>query len=205
MGIFSKLFGSPEEKKAKRIIQKAKRGAREKRTPLDDLGLAIIKASQDCTDQMKPVLDMMKNELADVIVFHEFLYFFMHLANRSAFTQLTERQHRELQKFLSSLISPVAINIFIDCPDEVKDKMRNEFYENLNNAEVEYSASKELFSKANPLTGDSLFSKLARNVTEVSGNDNNPAVLMQVLSSSVKAYTSLQLELLVKNAGAVLQ
>lgn len=124
---------------------------------------------------------------------------------RSAFTQMTEQQTGKLQGYLGPLISSTAVDSFFGhWPEDMKERVRDEFLEKLNDAELEYSTCKELLSEKNPLTGDSLFSKLTRNVAELSGNSMNPAVLTLVISTGVDAYKGLQLDALVENVGRTL-
>jgi hypothetical protein len=81
--------------------------------------------------------------------------------------------------------------------------MSSDFYANLNQAEIEYSARKELLSES-PLTGDSLLSKLAQGVAELSGNPMNPAVMTLVITSAVESFKKMNLGFLVREAGKVL-
>ena len=209
MSMLSRLFGSSDDERARRIINRAEREAAETLQPLGNLAIAIAKASQDCAGQMKPMLDVpdgKEKKEAEVLVFYEFVYFFMHMTMRSASVQMTEQQIQKLQGYLGPLISSTAVDsFFAHWPEDMKKKIRDEFFDKLNDAEMEYSACKELLSEKNPLTGDSLFSKLARNVVELCGNSMNPAVLTLVISAGADAYKGLQLDTLVKNASKALR
>ena len=208
MNIFSRLFGSSDEDKAKYTVRLVKDEVRESLKPLGDISLAIVKASYACALQMNWILNIPdekeKKEIED-LVFYEFVYFFIHLTMRSAFAQLYEQQIKRLQDYLVPLISSTAVDsFFAQWPEDLKEKIKSEFYDKLNDAELEYSTCKELFSEKNPMTGNSLFSKLARNIAELSGNSMNPAVLTLVISSGVDAYKEMQLDLFVKKAGMIL-
>ena len=75
--------------------------------PLGDIGLAIVQASQTCWKTLKPeinVANTKEKQRAEVSIFYEFLYFFMHLTMRSAFSRLTEQQIKRLQGYLGPLI-----------------------------------------------------------------------------------------------------
>lgn len=75
--------------------------------------------------------------------------------------------------------------------------MSSDFYANLNHAEIEYShACKERLSEK-PLTGNSLLSKLAQNVAELSGHSMNPVTMTLVITSAVDAYKDMNLDSLV--------
>ena len=82
--------------------------------------------------------------------------------------------------------------------------IKNDFYERLNDAELEYSSCKELLSENEPITGNSLFSKLARNVADLSGNSMDPFVLVRIVSSAVHSWKEMELHSLLKTAGKVL-
>lgn len=208
MGIFSRLFGSSDEQKVRRIIDRAESETQEILEPLGNLAIAIIKASHDCSEQIKSMLnvsDEKERKEAEVLVFYEFVYFFMHMTMRSAFAQMSEQQIAELQEYLGPLISSTAVDsFFAHWPEDMKEKIRDEFYQKLNDAELEYSRCKDLLSGRNPFTGDSIFSKLARNIAGLSGNSMNPAFLTLVISTGVDVYKGLHLDTLVKNTGNVL-
>jgi hypothetical protein len=79
---------------------------------------------------------------------------------------------------------------YVRCPlissiGDIRRQIRDEFYEKLNDAELEYSTCKESLSEKNPLTGDSLYTKLAHNVAELSENSMNPAILQRNTSVTV--------------------
>jgi hypothetical protein len=208
MGMFSRLFGSPDERKAKRIISDATADVERITTPSGDIGVAIVKASHTCSQALKPMLnvaDAKEKQQAEIYVFYEFIYFFMHLTMRSAVSQLTEQQIVGLQGFVGPLISSTAVDsFFAHWPENLKEKIRSDFYSKLNDAEIEYSTCKEFLSKESPLTGNSLFSKLARNVAELSGNPMNPATLVFVIGTALEAYRAMNLDYLVREAGKVL-
>lgn len=191
-----------------RIIKNAEKKVQEKLKPLGELSLSIVRGAWDCAQGMNSMLDAPdergKKE-AEMLVFYEFLYFFMHITMRMASMQLTEQQIKKLQDFLGPLISSTAVDSFCaSWPKNLKEKIQSEFYERLNDAELEYSTCKELFGEKNRLTGNSLFSVLARNVAELSGNSMNPAVLTLVVSRTADTYAGLHLDSLVNNVGKVL-
>ena len=58
MGIFSTIFGSPDERKIKCIIREAEEEVTRTTKPLGDIGIAITKASYACSQDMKPMLNI---------------------------------------------------------------------------------------------------------------------------------------------------
>ena len=178
-------------------------------TPLEEIGLAIVRASYACSQKMKPALNVAdeKGKLqAEFVVFCEFIYFFMHLTMRSASSKMSEQQLEQLQGYLGPSLSSAVVDSFVaHWPEKLKVKIRSEFYDKLNSAEREYSTSKELMSKENSLTGDSLLSKLGRNVADLSGHSMNPAIITLVISLAGDAYIGMKLESLVQEASKVLK
>ena len=167
------------------------------------ISLAIIKASHNCKEEISSMLHMSdekeKTEI-EIHIFYEFIYFFMHMSLRASFARLTEEQIKKMQNFLGPIISSTAVDSFFQhWPNDLKEKIQSEFYENLNDAEIEYSTCKELFSEEKLLTGNSLFSKLAQNISNLIEDNNNPAILTAVLNVSMREFTDMKLDVLVEN------
>jgi len=206
MGILSDLFDSPDERKVKRLYGESQERAKEFTKPLGAIGLAIVQAAKTCSEKMKPSINAREKEKqqAEMYVFFEFVYFFMHLTMRSAFSHLPEPQIRRLQSYLGPLVCSTAVDSFFGhWPEDRKKGLRSDFYTKLNDAEIEYSACKELLSEK-PFTGNALFEKLGQNVADLSGEQMNPATIMLVIDCSLDAYKSMNLDSLVSEAGKVL-
>ncbi len=201
MNLFSTLFGTPTEKDLKRKFKDIQKETEQRMRPLGNIGMAIIKASDYCSTEMKAFIDDDNNtrrQEKEVYLLYEFVYFFMHMTMRYAFGRLSEPQIGKLQGSLGPIIVGTAIDsFFLHWPEDLKEKMRSEFYENLNNAELEYGTSKELLSKDEPFTGESLISKLARNVTEAIGDNMNPATMTTVVSVTINALIDIKLDQLI--------
>jgi hypothetical protein len=209
MSLFSKLFGSPTEREIRRKFNTMHNDVELRTSTLGAIGVAIVKASNSCFEQMKPFInntDHKKRQKLEVYLFFEFLYFFMHLTIRYAFSQLNEKQISKLQRYLGPMIVVTAIDtFFMHWPDDLKQKLRSEFYDKLNEAELDYSSSKELMSKNKPFTGDSLISKLARNVGQLIGDDMNPGTMMAAVDASTSALIEAKLDALVAKAATALK
>jgi len=185
MGFFKKLFGKSDSRAVK-LSRKALYQAEKKSEPYRVLGFAIIEAAIRCLERIKPFFlpgKVTEAHLIEFRVFNEFLYFFMHMSNRAAFSEGFNEQERNafLEKLFPGLIATV-IDLFAeDLPEEIKEKFRGEFYDNVHSAEIGYSMSKELVSKEyKPLSGDSLLAKLSGNVAAKMDKQYNPEVLTQV-------------------------
>lgn len=208
MKFLSKFFGTGLERELKDKLGKIHAEVEREYKPLGEIGIAIIVASDSCSKAIKPFVkgaDEKKTQELNIYVFYEFIYFFMHMTMRTGFSRLNELQLQRLQEYLGPLISQTAIDSFFrHWPDDLKAKMRTEFYEKVNDAELDYGTSKVIFSKEELYTSDSLFSKLARNVSELNGSPMDPAIMTAVLAVSLEAFTNMKLDQLILNASKVL-
>jgi hypothetical protein len=186
--------GTPFEYQAVKLARKVLDQA--EKDPYRVLGFTIIEAAIRCLERIKPFFlpGKAKTEahLTEFYVFNEFLYFFLHMSNRAAFSEGFNEQERNafLEKLFPVLIATV-IDLFAeDLPEEIKGRIRGEFYDNVHFAETGYSTSKELVSKEyKPLSGDSLLAKLSRNVVAKTDKEYNPEALTQV---TVAAFEELK-------------
>lgn len=173
-----------------------------KNQPIHDICINIIRSSYECSEGVKHFINIQddkKRQEAEIYVFYEFIYFFMHITNRAAFATLTKEQRENFQEIIGPIIVSTAIDsFFAHWPEKIKNNMTSEFYEKLNDQELEYSIVKKLFSKDNPFGDDSLFSILARNICELSGNKNNPIVMVEVLERGIDCYKKINLDVLMK-------
>jgi hypothetical protein len=209
MRILSRLFGDPTKQQLKQHLIELRQDVERRTGPLAQLSLAIVKAADACSKALKSSVaeqDQPKKQEREIYLFYEFIYFFMHLTMRSAFAHLSEPQIMKLQKFLAPVIAGAAIDsFFLDCPVDLKRKMRSEFYQNLNNAELEYATSKELIPKSfRPITGNSLIEKLARNVTQIVADNTDIAIMMAVIEVSMSVRRDTKLDQLVSAASSAL-
>lgn len=172
--------------------------------PLCRLGNAIAVASACCADQMKKFIqDDTEKVHRQSLVYFEFTYFFMHLTNRVAFRVLGNERRIKLQDELW----PAAVHATIESlcgnwPPDMKEKIKHEFVEKLNDAEVEYSKC-QLRSSDNPLSSDSngLFPKLGRNVAELAGRSGDGDMIQQIVFFARTSFASMNLDTLVEEAG----
>ena len=145
--------------------------------PVADLAQRIVKASLSNAEALKESIhagDEKDHTLRWFAVVCEFLYFFMHMTNRFAYGELGhERRCRVQDQLYPLVIRPTIESIFGHWPVNLKDKMESEFIEKLGNAESEYGECKKLLDSDNPFAEDALFSKFARNVCELLGEDTS--------------------------------
>jgi len=172
---------------------------------IGELSNVIFKNSLDCVEALKDYLNYSTEKEKQekwIYVLFEFIYFFMHMTNRIAFGKLGNKRRIKLQDELAPLvIDPTIKSLFDHWPKKLKEGIKSDFYEKLNDAEIEYSDCKELLIKDNPFSDKALFSKLAKNVTELSGHSNNPEMIIQIITLSVDIWKNMKLEKLVDAVG----
>jgi hypothetical protein len=195
MGMFSKFFSRREALLTRNIFS----NARKKVDAIGDLALAIGRAGFSCGEAMKPHVHYESEDKITeqwIYVCFEFMYFFAHMTDRVAFAQLGYERREKLLAILGPLIAEPAIEAFFGhWPDDLKAKMLSEFYQKMNDAQLDYSTCHELISKDNPITGNALFSKLARNVAELCGDSpTDPAAHIVPYGVAIEAWGQLHLD-----------
>jgi len=162
------------------------------KTSIIQLSDVIFKNSLECAEEVKQYIDDLPDpefQLTYIYILFEFMYFFMHMTNLIAYALLGDAKRRKLQKKLGPIIIGSTIETYFgDGPQKMKEEIRNHFFKQLNILEIEYSDCTELLSKDHPFTGNALFSKLSKNVAEVSGSPENPEMIMQVLTISTNVW-----------------
>lgn len=176
---------------------------------LNDLAKSLVSTSYECGQEFKESIDEKfgrdsKEAMTSwVQVQYEFLFFFTHLAMRSALSKLGNGKRIKLQ----DLLGPILVNSITEAwfghwPEKFKDGIKDDFFNNINVAEFKYSKCKGgLLVKDKPFSEDGLFSKLARNIARLSGYENNPEVIMRCMEVSVKKFTDIKMDQLIDLVG----
>lgn len=206
MTILSKLFGRPKMH-ADRIFADAKKRVDQVYGPMGKVGIAVMRAATNSRDVIKGEIlapTEAKRKEVEVYVFWEFLYFYMHMAMRAAAAQLTKERIEKLQGYLGPLVSSVAIDSYCaHWPDELKKKMTAEFYENLNNAELEYTqcantASSSPGEEAATKQMKALLMSVAFNISKLMCEGRTDiAVVTAVFDSALKESAAMDLARLI--------
>lgn len=212
MAFFSKLFGRSQDRTLDRHFAEAKKQVDHEYGPMGEVSLAIVRAAMNSRDVITKDI-VAPNEKArkqiEVFAFYEFLYFYLHMAMRAAASQLTEAQISKLQGYLGPLISSTAIDSYcVHWPTDLKQKMIAEFYDNLNNAELEYTEC----TRAIQAQGEegakqrthALFMSMASTVAQLANDGHTDiAVVTVIYQAAVNEWAKMQLAKLmtdVKNA-----
>lgn len=175
--------------------------------PLKTLSLAIVTAADKSSRIITERRDGAVASTADIFVFSEFLCFFLHLTMREAFElRFQEVKMEKLRNYLGPLMSGTVVDSFFKhWPEDRKSKLRSEFFDMLNEVEVEYSMCEPLLmSKEEPLAGNTLLSKLAGRVAAAAGHPDDRETMLAALSAAVDATGEARLNELVARAGVAL-
>jgi hypothetical protein len=134
-----------------------------------------------------------------LFILHEFLYFLMHMTNRTAFSVLGHEGRCRLQ---DELIAAVPISVVeATCghwPADMKHKLVEEFIQNLDTAEIEYSQCKQLISES--LSEDALLTKLSFHVSELAGRGRQIGCVSRIIGVANDAVITLNLRQLISSA-----
>ncbi len=204
------IFGTPEERKLRDLLKEAEAETSEVYGPLGRLALGIVTASWDSYQGLAKVLGFSvegQPTERQMLVFYELLYFFAHVTIRTAVAhQLTESQIFKLQDYLGPQLSRTAVDTFCKhWPVELKRRMAGEFFERLNDAEVEYSECRGLMVKDKPFDRESLFGRLSHNVAELWESPSDLVVMTATQTSALEAFTNMRLAKLIDDVVIVIE
>lgn len=207
MSFFSKLFGGSQDRALDRLFAEAQQRVNQEYGPMGKVSLAIVTAATNFRDVIKGRIvgsDERARKQIEVFVFYELLYFYMHMTMRAT-AQLTESQITKLQAYLSPTISATAIDSYCaHWPEDLKQKMIAEFYDNLNKAESEYTEC----TKNIKATGDegakqriqALFESLTMTIAHlVTNGQPDFAVDALVFRTAIDEWTKMHLDQLMKD------
>ena len=131
----------------------------------------------------------------------------MHMTMREASTALTWRRLQQLQAYLGPLISSVAIDsYFAHWPSDRKQRMTDQFYEHLDQTDMEYAERTQFESQ---LQGEertkeklkALFTKLASSVADWAVKDEGDVtVIVPVIQTAVGEWKNMGLSALITDA-----
>jgi hypothetical protein len=153
-----------------------------------------------------PIIEDLKKKLGEeskefknkfVPVRFEFLYFFIHLANRSAFAQLGAEKSEKLSSQLVEHLIDTTVEILMGhWPEHLKQGIKKDSYNNYNVAESDYAKCKAIFlmpeddtkTEDRIATGEkskSMIGQLVDNVSEIITGKVNISLLfpLQILES----------------------
>jgi hypothetical protein len=202
------MFGTPAERKFLKILAKAQKKTAKEMRPLRKLSLAIVNASMKCLSEIKILIEApaeKDRQHAEIFAFYELLYFFLHLAMRQAFKLMSEAEIKHLQEQLGHVVVSAAVNSYFDhWPDDLKAGMTDDFYKNLNTAEIEYAECSRFDSPAPPegrsdQIAERLFNCLGQNVAAAIGRKGNFGASSLIANTAIRESARMNLRILVED------
>lgn len=201
-------WGDSRQHQLDRLFESAKRETEREYEPIRKVGAAIIQASVNNRDEAKKWIEApteAKRLEREAFVFFEYVYFYMHLTIRHASTVLTASQMQKTQEYLTSLIPSVCIDsYFAHWPANIKENMTDDFFEKLNDAEVEYTEHAKNSKSENG--GDRLlemFSLLASHISDLCGSNIALIARPLIIHQAINEWTKMDLDTLMAGVSQV--
>jgi len=198
------------DKRKEEEIEEIFREVKRKQRRISDLAHSILLAAFSCGEALKPHINAQTEKETAALypaLCYEFIFFFAHLMNRNPLSILGNDDRIKLQSEIAPLIVVPAISGFFDhWPNDRKEKMINDFYDDLNDAELDYSSChgllpasveallKEMFEDSPSFSDNSLLTKLISRLVNLSGTTLSPETILLLLEISVKTLTDLNLK-----------
>lgn len=187
-----------------RMLEDARSKTEKEFKPIRDLSLEIVNASMNCLNQMKEQGLIRPQEgdeqvWQEMLAFCEFLYFFLHMTNRTAFPVLSETEMKHLQNHLGRLMAGTVVDSWCGhWPEDRKMAVVDDFFSNLNDAEIEYVKCSGLDSRLPPeeaskLIWQRLFMRLGQQVAAVVREEGNPGTTLAVLHIANTEFVKINL------------
>lgn len=204
MSLFAKLFRTRAERDFGRMHENASRKTEMAFKPIRRLSLEIVNTSTNCLNQIKAqgLIGTEKNEAEiwqEMFAFFEFLYFFMHMMMRTAFSVLSETELQHLQNHIAPLLATTTVNSWCrHWPEDKKMTLVHDFSSNLNEAEIEYANCSHVdprltHEEKSELICQNLFIRLGQRVAGVVGEEANPGTALAVLNIASAEFAKMKL------------
>ncbi|WP_263408190.1 hypothetical protein [Terriglobus tenax] len=139
---FPNPFRNKDQKVAEDLFRELQQNTEREYQPIGDFGLAIITAatnSRNATKKFIRIEDEKKRIEREVYLFYEHIYFFCHLGLRHGFAVLSNEQSAKVSQYLEMMIPSVAVDSYFQhWPGEIKQRMKDEFVQKLQQSETEF-------------------------------------------------------------------
>jgi hypothetical protein len=195
MAFFHKLLQHAETLKQFAKIQKDIR-----EHPCPHLVKAILSAAHRAAESLRPIAGIDGPEISKEgflryeVLFSEFLYFYMHVTLRLArgqgfaFSEIEKLQNEVIPNIIEGTIGPVR-----HWPEEMKEKIKKEQYENVNSAEFQYAHCDGVYPTNDPFAmGNSVYATLARNIEQRLGKDHDPFLSLTIIKTASEKMGELE-------------
>jgi len=172
---------------------------REKCAPFTKITSAVLHAAEESTNRIAPFIEGHGREQREALVFAEFLFFFVQLCDRMAFSILQAEQVGKLREIILPDVFGITVaSHFLHAPSEQKKEVRSALYRGAKEAAIEYDSCTEWLSMEEPYTVDSLLSKLSRRVMRAIGGEVDAKPMIEVVKASTDALDHSNLPVLVE-------
>src|SRR5579871_2431203 len=111
-----------------------------------------------------------------ITMFSEFIFFYLNLSDRLAFSILNELKRKALMSAVYTTMEHAVVDVMYKGNDQRKARLRKYFLERYLEASKLYSISKEILSQKEPLTGSGMVTILAREIADINGSSMNPEI-----------------------------
>jgi hypothetical protein len=167
---------------------------------INQLAQAIVESAFSCAEQLKPQINeehfATVKERNDQYVYlvWEYLFFLMHVCSMKAHRRLGGERGLALCNELSPhIIRPMIEMLFGRIAQDVAERLKEDFFEELNRAETLYSECKEIMIRNDLLTDKGVVNLLGQRVGEACGRPSNPIVLTLAQGAGVNGWTNMHL------------
>jgi len=185
--------------KALRESERRAEEHRKKCAPFNKITLAVVRATEQCTNRIAPFIKGPNPEQRKALVEAQFLFFFLQLCDRKAFSTLQPEQVGKLHAIISPEVFGATVDAhFLHAPAEMKKEIRSALYKGLKEAAIDYDSSTEWLSKNEPYTGNSLLSKLLRRVMKEIGGEADAKLMIEVIKAATDALDNSGLPVLIE-------
>jgi hypothetical protein len=199
MSLFGKLFGGsahdPQAKKAaKRIVENVRKQTEPFQQLLSNLIHAVCQSAEEVKRYFTP--EKLKDPIAGFALRQQFLYYFIHITKRLAFSSGYNPQEMD---DLGSVLFLLLEGSVEEVPEFVRKRTLEIALHNGNVAEMDYATAKGVYPENDPAAlGESVYAKLARRIEEKLGQQHNPEIAFQIIVATseqlIKAGVSPLLE-----------
>jgi hypothetical protein len=180
-----------------------------KTEPIYALSKAILEGSLSMANSLRPSMNFKTQEEDEknwVYVLFEFQYLLLHLVSRFSVIQVGPEKRSDLLEDIGPLvIEPNIEAIFGHWPDDLKNKIESEYYENLAESEFEYGSCKTVMSdKDVENMNDIVMHRFGKNVARVMGAEHNLGLILDIQHTLIKGIENIHLKKLLEQVYAVL-
>lgn len=194
-------MGIIENIKTKLKIINASKQVQTHTPPLMSFGMNLFMVALKCTEACRSFIEerygasSSESKFMFVRVCYEYLFFFLHMADRIVLSELGPEVRANFQNSLYPLVQKGSTEAFCrDWPREIKEKINADFVVNLNSANYEYAQCKSIYDQEAPLAKSSVVGNLGHRISSVLSMDKNLSLLMTCTGVGLNALSILDLK-----------